>query len=48
MKVTLMQATPNPIKTIAKITSICYDSALKNSRCENSRIIYNTPCCMEV
>lgn len=26
MKVTLMQATPNPIETISKIASICYDS----------------------
>lgn len=26
MKVTLVQATPNPIETIAKIASICYDS----------------------
>lgn len=26
MKVTLIQATPNPIKTIAQIASICYDS----------------------
>ena len=30
MKVTLMQATPEPIKTIAKIASICYDSNPKN------------------
>ena len=26
MKVTLIQATPNPIETIAQIASICYDS----------------------
>lgn len=26
MKVTLIQATPNPIETISKIASICYDS----------------------
>jgi thymidylate synthase (FAD) len=26
MKVTLVQATPNPVETIAKIASICYDS----------------------
>ena len=30
MKVTLLQATPNPIETIAKIASICYDSDPKN------------------
>jgi thymidylate synthase (FAD) len=30
MKVTLLQATPNPIKTIATIASICYDSDPKN------------------
>lgn len=30
MKVTLIQATPNPIKTISKIASICYDSDPKN------------------
>ena len=30
MKVTLIQATPNPVKTIAKIASICYDSDPKN------------------
>jgi thymidylate synthase (FAD) len=30
MKVTLIQATPNPIETIAKIASICYDSDPKN------------------
>lgn len=30
MNVTLMQATPNPIDTIAKIASICYDSDPKN------------------
>lgn len=30
MKVTLIQATPNPIDTIAKIASICYDSNPKN------------------
>ena len=30
MKVTLVQATPNPIETIAKIASICYDSDPKN------------------
>lgn len=30
MKVTLIQATPNPINTIAKIASICYDSDPKN------------------
>ena len=27
MKVTLVQATPNPVDTIAKIASICYDSS---------------------
>lgn len=27
MKVTLIQATPNPIETISKIASVCYDSA---------------------
>ena len=30
MKVTLIQATPNPIETIAHIASICYDSDPKN------------------
>ena len=30
MQVTLIQATPNPIETIAKIASICYDSNPKN------------------
>lgn len=30
MKVTLIQATPNPIVTIAQIASICYDSDPKN------------------
>ena len=30
MKVTLVQATPNPVETIAKIASICYDSDPKN------------------
>lgn len=30
MKVTLIQATPNPIETIAKIASICYDSDPQN------------------
>ena len=30
MKVTLIQATPNPIETIANIASICYDSDPKN------------------
>lgn len=30
MKVTLVQATPNPIETIAQIASICYDSDPKN------------------
>jgi len=30
MKVTLIQATENPIETIAKIASICYDSDPKN------------------
>lgn len=30
MKVTLIQATPNPIETIAEIASICYDSEPKN------------------
>ena len=30
MKVTLIQATPNPIDTIAQIASICYDSEPKN------------------
>lgn len=30
MKVTLIQQTPNPIETIAKIASICYDSDPKN------------------
>lgn len=31
MKVTLIQATPNPIETIAQIASICYDSDPKNA-----------------
>lgn len=31
MKVTLIQATPDPIKTIAQIASICYDSDPKNA-----------------
>ena len=31
MKVTLIQSTPNPIDTIAKIASICYDSDPKSS-----------------
>ncbi len=30
MRVTLIQATPNPIETIAKIASICYDSDPKS------------------
>ena len=30
MKVTLIQATPNPVETIANIASICYDSDPKN------------------
>lgn len=30
MKVTLIQATPNPIQTISNIASICYDSEPKN------------------
>ncbi len=30
MKVTLVQATPNAVETIAKIASICYDSDPKN------------------
>ena len=30
MNVTLIQATPNPVETIAKIASICYDSNPKN------------------
>ena len=30
MKVTLIQATPNPVETIAKIASICYDSDPKD------------------
>ena len=30
MKVTLVQATPNAVETIAKIASICYDSAPKD------------------
>ena len=30
MTVTLVQATPNPVETIAKIASICYDSDPKN------------------
>lgn len=30
MNVTLIQATPNPIETIAQIASICYDSNPKN------------------
>lgn len=30
MKVTLIQATPNPVETIAQIASICYDSEPKN------------------
>ena len=30
MKVTLVQATPNPIETIAEIASICYDSQPSN------------------
>ena len=30
MKVTLIQATPNPIETITQIASICYDSDPKN------------------
>ena len=31
MQVTLIQATPNPIETIAQIASICYDSDPKNA-----------------
>ena len=31
MKVTLVQATPNPVETIAQIASICYDSDPKNA-----------------
>ena len=30
MKVTLIQATPNPVETISKIASICYDSNPKD------------------
>jgi thymidylate synthase (FAD) len=30
MEVTLIQATPNPVETIAQIASICYDSDPKN------------------
>ena len=30
MNVTLVQATPNPVETISKIASICYDSDPKN------------------
>lgn len=30
MEVSLIQATPNPVETIAKIASICYDSDPKN------------------
>lgn len=30
MRISLIQATPNPIETIAKIASICYDSDPKN------------------
>lgn len=30
MKVTLIQATPNPVETIAQIASICYDSDPEN------------------
>ena len=30
MKVTLIQSTPNPIETIAKIASVCYDSDPKD------------------
>ena len=30
MKVTLIQATPNPVETISQIASICYDSDPKN------------------
>ncbi len=30
MRVELIQATPNPVETIAKIASICYDSKPKN------------------
>ena len=30
MTVTLVQATPNPVETIAQIASICYDSGPKN------------------
>lgn len=30
MKITLIQATPNPVETIAQIASICYDSDPKN------------------
>ena len=30
MNVTLIQATPNPVETISKIASICYDSDPKN------------------
>ena len=31
MKVTLIQATPNPVETIAQIASICYDSDPKDA-----------------
>lgn len=31
MRVTLVQSTPHPIETIAKIASICYDSTPKNA-----------------
>ena len=31
MKVTLIQSTPNPVNTIARIASICYDSNPSNA-----------------
>ena len=41
MKVTLIQATPNPIETIAQIASICYDSDPKNPLGLVKHLYYN-------
>lgn len=41
MQVTLIQATPNPVETIAKIASICYDSDPKNPEALVKRLYLN-------
>lgn len=41
MKVTLKQATPNPVEMIADIASICYDSDPKNPEATLKHLYYN-------